>query len=502
MLAPERKESQTGPGRGARGLQDLQGRHGRRLLRARRRGQARFARARAARQRRDPRRRARFAEALQGRRARSEGAASSAACRSRTSTTSRRATSSRPTRSSRFRGRCKCARYAEVKKTLAARRSASATQIQRELAELLRDEVKDPRVGPSRSPPSRCRRICRTRRCSSRTLPVASMRDEASRRCSTPRASCARRLSHRLQLYSVPQLHFAYDDSIESGMRAVAADRRCGRRRPQAAVLTATIRDAPAPARRAGGSTACCCSTSRWACRPTRRCSGPSALLRRGEGGPHRHARSAGVGAAARCASATRPSSPSRCSTRDKAYVATLRFGIATTTGDAEGEIVDERPVDVFARPTSRRALLAFTGADPAAAAAPRGAQVSRGATTTSTPAPASRFRARRATVDDRRDRGARLRAADGALRVGCSKGTYVRVLAEDLGAALGSCAHLAALRRTASRAVSAWTGAITLDALWSAMRRGRPRRTAAAGRCAARRTAAPRGRCRRGHAH
>jgi tRNA pseudouridine55 synthase len=36
-------------------------------------------------------------------------------------------------------------------------------------------------------------------------------------------------------------------------------------------------------------------------------------------------------------------------------------------------------------------------------------------------------------------------------LRVRCSKGTYVRTLAEDIGEALGTCAHLAALRRTAS---------------------------------------------------
>ena len=57
-------------------------------------------------------------------------------------------------------------------------------------------------------------------------------------------------------------------------------------------------------------------------------------------------------------------------------------------------------------------------------------------------------------------------------LRVACSKGTYIRVLAEDIGAALGCGAHLAALRRTASgpfsldgrgdagRAARRWTGA------------------------------------------
>jgi tRNA pseudouridine55 synthase len=38
----------------------------------------------------------------------------------------------------------------------------------------------------------------------------------------------------------------------------------------------------------------------------------------------------------------------------------------------------------------------------------------------------------------------------EASLRVRCSKGTYVRTLAEDLARALGSCAHLTALRRTA----------------------------------------------------
>ena len=60
-------------GRGARGLSHLEGRHRRGLLRARRRRAPRREDSPAARQRRHPRRRARLAEALQGRRARSEG---------------------------------------------------------------------------------------------------------------------------------------------------------------------------------------------------------------------------------------------------------------------------------------------------------------------------------------------------------------------------------------------------------------------------------------------
>jgi tRNA pseudouridine55 synthase len=41
--------------------------------------------------------------------------------------------------------------------------------------------------------------------------------------------------------------------------------------------------------------------------------------------------------------------------------------------------------------------------------------------------------------------------APDASFRVGCSKGTYVRTLAHDLGRTLGPGAHLTALRRTAS---------------------------------------------------
>jgi tRNA pseudouridine55 synthase len=43
-----------------------------------------------------------------------------------------------------------------------------------------------------------------------------------------------------------------------------------------------------------------------------------------------------------------------------------------------------------------------------------------------------------------------RVEGRDAALRVRCSKGTYVRTLAEDIARSMGSCAHLVALRRTA----------------------------------------------------
>jgi tRNA pseudouridine55 synthase len=50
-------------------------------------------------------------------------------------------------------------------------------------------------------------------------------------------------------------------------------------------------------------------------------------------------------------------------------------------------------------------------------------------------------------------------------IDVRCSKGTYIRTLAEDIGAALGCGAHLAALRRTASGSLTL-AGALTLEAL------------------------------------
>jgi ribosome-binding factor A len=108
-----------------------------------------------------------------------------------------------------------------------------ADQIQRELSQLLRDEVKDPRVG----------RVTLTGVEVSADLSHAKVyfshlaghehAAEAVEALQHTAGFLRTELSHRLGLYSVPQLHFAYDDSIESGMRmaqlidaAVAADRK------------------------------------------------------------------------------------------------------------------------------------------------------------------------------------------------------------------------------------------------------------------------------------
>jgi tRNA pseudouridine55 synthase len=133
----------------------------------------------------------------------------------------------------------------------------------------------------------------------------------------------------------------------------------------------------------------------------------------------------------------------------DKTYAATVRLGLTTTTGDAEGDPVDERPVCVSRRDIEG-ALARFVGS--IAQIPPRHA--------------ALKYRgrnyyeyAREGIAIPRVAREVIIHelALDGwnppdvELGVRCGKGTYVRVLAEDLGAALGCGGHLAALRRVAS---------------------------------------------------
>ena len=146
-----------------------------------------------------------------------------------------------------------------------------------------------------------------------------------------------------------------------------------------------------------------------------------------------------------------------------KRYVATVRFGVTTTTLDAEGGVVASREV-AFGRDELDAALARFTGPQmqtpPAHSAlklegrpyydyARRGVDIAR------TP---------RAIVIHAL-RLVQWQAPDAVIAVECSKGTYVRVLAADVGEALGCGAHLAALRRTASGGF-ALCDAVTFDAL------------------------------------
>lgn len=131
----------------------------------------------------------------------------------------------------------------------------------------------------------------------------------------------------------------------------------------------------------------------------------------------------------------------------DKEYIATLKLGERTTTGDAEGAIVQTRPVSIerlapvlekfkgeIEQVPPMHSALKHRGT-PLYRLARRGEEVERAAR-----------KVRIAQLDVLECAPPRL-----VLRVICSKGTYIRTLAEDIGEALGCGAHLAGLRRTGS---------------------------------------------------
>lgn len=148
---------------------------------------------------------------------------------------------------------------------------------------------------------------------------------------------------------------------------------------------------------------------------------------------------------------------------RPKTYVATLRLGQTTDTFDAEGAIVDERPVAVD-EGAIQAALPAFRG--EIEQYAPAFSAVKREGV------PLYRL-ARQGVEVERPLRHVTIYALDVVnwqtpfltLRVACSTGTYVRSLAHDLGQTLGCGAHITALRRTAIGQFQV-EDAVTLEAL------------------------------------
>lgn len=135
----------------------------------------------------------------------------------------------------------------------------------------------------------------------------------------------------------------------------------------------------------------------------------------------------------------------------DKRYVATVQLGVTTDTADAEGAVLECRPVAVD-RSQVAAALSAFVGeidqvppmysalkrdGKPLYEYARAGIELER--------------KPRRVSIHELRllDEGRNLAAGCFVFEVRCSKGTYVRTLAADIGDRLGCGAHLAALRRT-----------------------------------------------------
>ncbi len=147
----------------------------------------------------------------------------------------------------------------------------------------------------------------------------------------------------------------------------------------------------------------------------------------------------------------------------DKSYRATVRLGMTTTTGDAEGERVATAPVEVTTADVDA-VLSRFTGS--IAQVPPMHSALKRDGKPLYELARAGIEieRAPRSVSIYRLERVGHV-GTDLTLEVDCSKGTYVRVLAEDIGRALGCGAHLAALHRTRVGRLTL-EGAVTLQAL------------------------------------
>ena len=132
----------------------------------------------------------------------------------------------------------------------------------------------------------------------------------------------------------------------------------------------------------------------------------------------------------------------------DKRYIARIKLGQRTTTADSEGEVIDTRPVPVLTEDDVKKALHGFVGqidqvppmhsalkvnGQPLYKLAHQGIVIER--------------KSRRITIY-----GIELLSMESdslEIDVRCSKGTYIRTLAEDLGEVLGCGAHLSGLQRT-----------------------------------------------------
>jgi tRNA pseudouridine55 synthase len=131
----------------------------------------------------------------------------------------------------------------------------------------------------------------------------------------------------------------------------------------------------------------------------------------------------------------------------DKSYLATCKLGVITATGDAEGEVVEEQTVEHYTEQHLAQVVAQFTGeieqippmysalkhnGQPLYKLAREGVEIER--------------KSRQVTIFELEI--LRYQGDELDIRVHCSKGTYIRTLAEDIGRFLGCGAHITMLRR------------------------------------------------------
>jgi len=133
----------------------------------------------------------------------------------------------------------------------------------------------------------------------------------------------------------------------------------------------------------------------------------------------------------------------------DKTYFATIKLGITTNTGDAEGEVIASKPVNV-SQLQFEQACNAFIG---------ESSQIPPMYSALKHEGKALYEYARAGVEIERKSRLITIHHITqntferdvASITISCSKGTYIRTLAEDIGNMLGCGAHLIGLRRTAT---------------------------------------------------
>ena len=155
----------------------------------------------------------------------------------------------------------------------------------------------------------------------------------------------------------------------------------------------------------------------------------------------------------------------------DKKYWTRLKLGVSTDSGDADGNVLDTRPVENVTRERVEEALRFFRGeidqvpsmfsavkhqGQPLYKLARQGIEIER--------------ESRRVKVFS--NEVVRLDGDELELEIHCSKGTYVRTIAQELGEALGCGAHVAALRRRAAGPFDE-SNLVTFDTLEAALEQG-----------------------------
>ncbi len=147
----------------------------------------------------------------------------------------------------------------------------------------------------------------------------------------------------------------------------------------------------------------------------------------------------------------------------DKTYEATVLLGVSTDSADAEGHIIDQRPV-LCTADDIEAACQQFRG--PIEQIPPMHSALKRDGKPLYEYARQGinlELEARKVTIFELTVLAVRLPEVD--LRIHCSKGTYVRSIARDIGEAIGCGGHLIALRRTQAGPLNI-ANAISIDAL------------------------------------